>query len=474
MLALNAKRTTHFFLIAVLLFGCSIFISCSNEHRSTSSLPNIILIFADDLGYGDLGIYGHPTIKTPRLDQMAQEGAKLTSFYVSTSVCTPSRSALLTGRYPIHTGVIHNFGPDSEGGLPAEEETMAELLKARGYRTKAIGKWHLGAVPGFMPTDNGFDEYFGILYSNDMMPPWVKTRRPLQLYRNNDPTDELPVDQSTLTQRYTDEALEFIERAEDDPFFIYLPYAMPHLPIDASPRFRGKSAGGLFGDVIEEMDYHVGRILDKLEELGIDEHTMVIFTSDNGPWRNMPPRMYNTEPVEKWHAGTAGALSGSKATSYEGGYRVPCIIRWPEHIPDGQVISELLTTMDILPTLVGLTDANFPSKPLDGKNIWAVLTEEAASPHEYFYYVRGRYLEAVRDAEWKLIISPTLRTLESPELVNKELPVACELYHLSNDPYEYWDVADIRPKELQRLLTKMEVFANETGALIPENLCIPQ
>jgi len=230
------KLNTKIFLPVLL----GIFTACDSpdEVRTDHQRPNVVLIFADDLGYGRLSCYGHPTIQTPRLDRLAGEGIKLTSFYTAAAVCTPSRAGLLTGRYPLRVGLPGNLGPDSEGGLDREERTLAEALRANGYRTAAFGKWHLGAVPGYLPTDRGFDEYFGILYSNDMMPPWVNTRRPLHLYRNDQPTAELPVDQATLTQRYTDEAIRFLNVESDKPFFIYLPYAMPHLPLNASTGFR--------------------------------------------------------------------------------------------------------------------------------------------------------------------------------------------------------------------------------------------
>jgi len=376
-----------------LIASCTSTVEQQEDNSARTTKPNIILIFADDLGYGDLSCYGHPTIHTPRLDQMAQEGIKMTSFYAAACVCTPSRAGLLTGRYPLRVGMPGNLGPDSEGGLSKEERTLAEALKSNGYRTAAFGKWHLGAVSGYLPTDRGFDEYFGILYSNDMMPPWVNTKRPLHLYRNDQPTEEQPVDQTTITQRYTDEAIRFIKESEDQPFFIYLPHSMPHLPVYASKAFQGQSKGGRYGDVIEEIDANVGRILDVLKEEQLDENTLVIFTSDNGPWRNMPPRMFTTEPVEKWHGGSTGPLRGAKATTYEGGYRVPAIIRWPGKIPPAQVNAELATTMDIHTTILQVTDTDSPEKPLDGHDIWPLLTQNAVSPHQYYHYFRQRQLD---------------------------------------------------------------------------------
>lgn len=430
--------------------------------------PNVVIIFADDLGYGDLGCYGHPTIRTPRLDRMAREGIKLTSFYVGASVCTPSRAALLTGRYPLNVGLPGNLGPDSEGGLSLEERTLAEALSGNGYRTAAFGKWHLGAVPGYLPTDRGFDEYFGILYSNDMMPPWVNTERPLHLYRNDASTDEYPVDQTSLTQRYADEAIRFIEADDERPFFVYLPLAMPHLPIFASEPFNDRSAGGPYGDVIEEIDHNVGRILDVLRERKLEDNTLVIFTSDNGPWRNLPPRMIDSAPVEPWHAGSTGPLSGAKATSMEGGYRVPAIIRWPGRIPADQVSSEVLSTMDLHATILGLTETPNPEAPLDGKDAWASLTEGAPTPHEQFLYFTGRRLDGIRMGDWKLRIAPLADDWRSPELNTGEEAVVLTLHDLGADPYEQFNRAEEHPEIVSRLRAILRKKAEEMGARLAE------
>ncbi|GAB5521945.1 MAG: hypothetical protein RhofKO_41960 [Rhodothermales bacterium] len=440
-------------------------VSCQNSAPEPNR-PNVILIFADDLGYGDLSSYGHPTIHTPRLDQMGQEGIKLTSFYVAAPVCTPSRAALLTGRYPIRVGMAGNQGPDSPGGLPAEERTLAEALQAEGYRTAAFGKWHLGSTPGFFPTDHGFDEYFGFLYSNDMMPPWVNTQRPLQLYRNTTPLDEQPVDQRLLTQRYTKEAVRFIRESEGEPFFIYLPHSMPHLPLYASDDFAGQSAGGDYGDVIEELDWSTGRILDVLEEEGLDENTLVIFTSDNGPWRNLPPRMYTTEPVEPWHGGTTGPLRGAKGTTMEGGFRVPALLRWPGRIPAGQVSAEVATTMDLHRTILGLTGASLPDQPLDGLDVWPLLTKQAESPHDYYYYFWINELQGIRDATWKLRIAPPADSWISQEIQPAGRPAEVALHHMQNDPFEQFNVAEDHPEVVARLRTQMATFAEEVGATL--------
>jgi arylsulfatase A len=438
-----------------------------NSANKTSQPPNVIVIFCDDLGYGDTGIYGHPTIQTPHIDQMAREGIKLTSFYVAAPVCTPSRAALLTGRFPIRVGMPGNQGPDSKGGLSPEERTLAEAFKQKGYRTAAFGKWHLGSTPGYFPTDHGFDEYLGLLYSNDMIPPWVNTQRPLHLYRNDQPTEEQPVDQTTLTKRYTEAAISFIRESKGQPFFIYLPHSMPHMPVYASAAFEGKSKGGRYGDVIEEIDWGVGEILGELKKQKIDENTLVIFTSDNGPWRNMPPRMFTTEPVEKWHGGTTGPLRGAKATTHEGGFRVPAILRWPGKIPPKQTSAEIATTMDLHATLLGLIEAEPAPKPLDGKNIWNLLTASVDgndSPHQYYYYFLGNRLEGIRDREWKLRIAREADNWVSPELQSKSDPVVVQLFNLKNDPFEQFNLADEHPEIIERLKIEMRKMADDTGA----------
>jgi arylsulfatase A-like enzyme len=417
-----------------------------------------VVIFADDLGYGDLSVYGHPTIHTPNLDRMAYEGIKLTAFYASPA-CSPSRAALLTGRYALRAGVPQVLGPETPEGLPPGEVTLAEALKEENYRTAIVGKWHLGSSPGFLPTDQGFDAYYGLLYSNDMIPPWVQTTRPLRLHRDTEPVDEYPVDQTTLTRRYTEEAVRFIRESRDEPFFLYLAHAMPHLPISASGDFAGRSAGGRYGDVIEELDWSVGEVLAALEAEGLDENTLVVFTSDNGPWSNMPPRMSDTEPVEPWDAGTAGPLRGAKATNWEGGSRVPMIARWPGRIPPGQVSPALASTMDLFPTFLTLAGGSIPQdRPIDGKDIMPLLAGTGGSPHDYFYYLYPDRLVAVRDATWKLRVRRT----------DPDQPAVPELYNLSTDPYERFDVAAQHPEIVTRLREQMVALADETGAVMDD------
>jgi arylsulfatase A-like enzyme len=297
-----------------------------------------------------------------------------------------------------------------------------------------------------------------------MIPPWVNTERPLQLYRNTKPTDEQPVDQRTLTRRYTEEAVRVIRESAGQPFFIYLPHSMPHLPVYASDDISGRSKGGRYGDVIEELDWSTGRILDVLAEEGLDDNTLVIFTSDNGPWRNMPPRMFETEPVELWHGGTTGPLRGAKATTYEGGFRVPAILRWPERIPPGQVVAEMATTMDLHRTILGLTGAEIRGKPLDGLDLWPMLSRQEPSPRDYFYYYWIDRIDAVRDSTWKLRIAPPAYNWISPEVQPGDAPVQTELYNLKNDPFEQFNLAHEHPDVVARLRAAMVAFARETGA----------
>jgi arylsulfatase A len=431
-------------------------IRCSEDTGKTP--PNIVLFFADDMGYGDLGCYGHPTIRTPNLDRLALEGIRLTSFYAASPGCSPSRAALLTGRYPLRCGVPTVYGPETEEGLPESEITLADILKKQGYRTMAVGKWHLGhARQELMPTSRGFDHYFGLIYSNDMKRPWVQTDRPLSLYRDLDPVEQ-PVDQSTLTPRYTSEAIRFIKSARGAPFFLYVPLAMPHLPISASDKFRGTSRAGLYGDVIEEMDWSVGRILGTLKEEGMERNTIVIFTSDNGPWSNMPLRMLQ-EGVEKWHAGTTGHLRGTKWTSYEGGYRVPGIIRWPGKIPAGQVSADPASTMDLFTTLTRASGAEIPSeRVIDGLDILPFLEGRSESPSQLFFYERGQLCEAVRQGRWKYRLSNNAR----PEMAPGSPPEP-ELFDLDVDPGENHNLAERFPDVVSRLDRLLRDHAREVG-----------
>jgi arylsulfatase A-like enzyme len=420
---------------------------------SASRPPNIVIIFADDLGYGDLGVYGHPLITTPRLDRLASEGLKLTSFYASAPVCSASRYSLLTGRYASRAGLNGALMPESTNGLGADETTIADVLAAAGYRTGMVGKWHLGHQPGFFPTEHGFDSYFGLLYSNDMIRPWVQTDVPMRLYRG---TEALPgeVDNATLTERYTEEALSFISENSSRPFFLYLAHSMPHVPLGVSPRFAGRSANGRYGDVIEMIDWSTGQILDALANAGLERDTLVIFTSDNGPWMDMPPRMLVEPRVVRTDAGSAGPLRGSKGTSWEGGTRVPFLARWPGHIAAGSVSGDLATTLDLLPTLAGIACATLPAgRHVDGLDIRSFLEGLEPSPNEWFFYYNssGR-LEGVRDRRWKLHL--TFPATGEP---------VTELFDLLLDPSERWDVAAEHPDVVARLAGRMREFAADIG-----------
>lgn len=414
--------------------------------------PNFIILFADDLGYGDLGCYGHDQIRTPNLDRLAAEGARLTSYYAAASVCTPSRVGLLTGRYPMRAGQPNNFGPDSPSGLRASEVLLPQLLKPLGYRTMIIGKWHLGHQPReFLPTSRGFDHYFGLPYSNDMIPPFVKTERPLMLYRDAD-TVEAVTDQARLTERYTNEAVKFIKAggAADQPFFLYVPYAMPHLPLAVSPERRGKSPAGLYGDVIEEVDWSAGEILRAVRERGIEQDTMILFLSDNGPWNDLPPRMLQ-KGNEWWHTGSPGPLRGSKGGSYEGGFRVPGIARWTGRIPAGQVLREMACGLDWFPTIAAAAGAKLPEgRVYDGFDLMPMLSQRAASPRREFFYFVGPALHGVRQGAWKY------------RRAGEQGPA--ELYQVERDVSERYNRAVEEPELTARLAARMAEFTREVVA----------
>lgn len=323
--------------------------------------PNFVVIFADDLGYGDLSSYGSPNIRTPHIDTLARDGVKLTDFYSASPVCTPSRAGLLTGRYPVRSGMVRVLFPREEAGLPAGEITIAEALQQQGYATAMIGKWHLGDRPEHSPLRHGFDVRYGLPFSNDMTRPHTSWPEPLRLYTQDDVAEE-GVDQSTLTRRYVDRAIEFIEANREGPFFLYLPFSMPHWPWFSTEEFDGRSLKGPYGDTIEEIDANVGRLLAALSRLGLDEETLVIFTSDNGG-------------AGRQGAGSNGTLRGFKGQTYEGGMREPFLARWPGKIPAGEVRHGLASTMDLFPTLVKLAGGEPPSdRPFDGVDLWPLLS----------------------------------------------------------------------------------------------------
>jgi arylsulfatase A len=448
------------FLLAVCLCGAT---SLAEERP-----PNFVIIFADDLGYGDLSCYGHPTIRTPRLDQMAREGMRFTQFYSASSVCTPSRAALMTGRLPIRNGMCSDrrrvLFPNSGGGLPPEEITLASALKPLGYATACIGKWHLGHLPRFLPTSHGFDAYFGIPYSNDMdrvndvapsgraafWDPKIEYWH-VPLMRDTE-IIERPADQTTITRRYTEEAIRFIREHREEPFFVYLPHNLPHVPLFRSPEFEGVSARGLYGDVIEEIDWSVGAILDALTELDLAEHTFVFFTSDNGPWLTFDD-----------HGGSAGPLKDGKGCTWEGGMREPGIAWWPGKIEPGQVSLELATTMDLFPTCVRLAGGELPDdRILDGVDLSPVLFGTGPNPRETVYYYRGTRLMAVRYGPWKAhfitqgAYGPAARQVEE-----HDPPV---LFNLDVDPSERFNVNEEHPEVLARIA---EIVAEHRANLDP-------
>ena len=413
--------------------------------------PNIILIYMDDMGYGDLECYGHPLIKTPHINQLAEGGIRFTSFYAPAAVCTPSRAGLLTGRYPVRNAPS-NFGPESTGGLPLSETTLADVLKEAGYRTAIVGKWHLGHLPEYLPTSRGFDAFYGLPYSNDMILPWCPWLTPqdkLMLYQDTAATIEIGKNQDNLTLDYTEKALSFIRENRDHPFFLYLAHSMPHLPIAVPPQFRGRSTAGLYGDVIELVDWTVGEILKTLQEEQLEENTLIIFTSDNGPWHNLPDRMLQ-DGVERWHTGSTGLLRGAKATTYEGGLRVPAIMYWPGQIPPYQVNHELVSALDVFPTLIEISGAMVSDTlKVDGFNLMPLLKGTANSPRSSFIYCKGKTIQAVRNNSWKF---------------RSTLQDGSQLFNLEEDPSEKYNRIDDFPEIAQSLKQEMQAFAEETQA----------
>ncbi|MDI6449299.1 sulfatase family protein [Anaerobaca lacustris] len=424
--------------------------------------PNFIVIFCDDLGYGDLGCFGHPTIRTPHLDRMATEGQKWTSFYVGASVCTPSRAALLTGRLPIRSGMCSSVRrvlfPDSAGGLPQSEITIARALKPQDYATACVGKWHLGHLPQYLPTRHGFDSYFGIPYSNDMDRVAGEGRQafwdPKIEYWNvplmrDEEIIERPADQNTITKRYADEAVRFIEQKRNEPFFLYLAHSLPHVPLFTSDEFRDTSRRGLYGDVIEEIDAGVGRILDTLRKHNLDENTFVVFTSDNGPWL----------PFNE-HGGSAGLLREGKGCTYEGGMRVPTVCWWPGRIKPG-VVLDMGATMDLYTTILKLAGAEVPSdRVVDGLDLQPALFGTGPSPRNTMFYYRGTELYAVRKGPYKAHFV-TRSAYGSDKPVKHDPPV---LYHLEHDPSEKNDVAKNHPDVIAEIIKEVE---RHRATLIP-------
>jgi arylsulfatase A-like enzyme len=414
--------------------------------NAANKKPNIIIILTDDLGYGDLSCYGHPSIRTPNLDRMAVEGLRFTDFYAGQSLCTPSRAALMTGRLPIRSGMAggpgrHVLYPNNPGGLPPEEITIAEALKSAGYATGAIGKWHLGDLPDYLPTKNGFDSFFGLPYSNDS--DWLDPKFRKSETMSRDPVPgrfnvpllrgtniiERPVIQETLTKRYTEEAIRFMEQNKKKPFFLYFAHTFPHVPLFASEKFKGKSSRGRYGDAVEEVDWSVGEVLNWLRKERLDENTFVIFTSDNGPWLD-----------KKWNGGSGGALRDGKAGTWEGGYRVPAIVRWPGKISPG-VTHQMASAMDLYPTALKLAGVEMPNdRPFDGIDMTPLLFNGKPHRDTQFYYY-GDQLYAVRKGHYKAHFT----THDGYSKVPAEQHNPPLLFNVAEDPSERFDIAAEHP-----------------------------
>jgi arylsulfatase A-like enzyme len=418
------------------------------QSAEAASPPNIILVFMDDLGYGDIGSFGATRQETPHLDQMATEGMRLTDFYSTCSVCTPSRSSLMTGCYPRRVNMhvdeknLCVLFPAARKGLSPDEVTIAELLKQQGYATACLGKWHLGDHPDFLPTSQGFDYYFGIPYSNDMNRKEV----PLPLVRN-ETVIEVPVKQETITQRYTEEAVRFITTNKKRPFFLYLPHTAVHLPLFPGKSFQGKSQNGRYGDWVEEVDASMGTIFETLKSEGLDDNTLVLFTSDNGSQRE----------------GSNDPLRGKKGRTDEGGMRVPCVVRWPGKIPAGSSSGEITATIDLLPTFARLAGTSAPrDRIIDGKDIWPILSgqPQARSPHEAFYYYQMDQLQAVRSGPWKLFVAMDAkkRNWGKPEPAQP-----LKLFNLATDIHEDNNLATAKPDVVKRLLVLAEKARRDLG-----------
>ena len=419
----------------IILFFILTFLACNNKSQEK---PNIVFILTDDLAYADLSSYGSNDIETPFLDKMASDGVKLNSYYAAQAVCSASRAAILTGCYPNRLGISGAFGPKSKKGINPNEFLVSEMLKENDYKTGIFGKWHLGDAEKFLPTNHGFDEFYGILFSNDM---WkFHPERPqdypdeLMLYRNDNPIQPL-IDQSDLTKNITDESIRFIEENKDNQFFLYIAHPQPHVPLFVSNEFRGRTGNGLFADVISEIDFSVGRVMEALEKNNLTENTIIVFTSDNGPWLSYGD-----------HAGSSGIFREGKGTAWEGGQRVPCIIKYPKEIKANTIIDEPVMGIDWMPTFSHITGSKLSNNKIDGKNIWPLLTQkQKKSPHkELYFYYRQNELHAVRSGNWKLYFPRTYRSLNGKEGGKNGIPVkydfnevkSNELYNLKEDPGE--------------------------------------
>lgn len=441
---------------------------------ASDRLPNIVVIFIDDMGYADIGPFGANPELTPNLNRMAAEGRRFTNFYVSQAVCSASRASLLTGCYNVRVGIMGALGPRSDIGIHQDEVTLGELCQQKNYATACFGKWHLGHHRQFLPLQNGFDEYFGLPYSNDMWPfhPEVRhlsmeerlKRWPhLPLIEGNETivAEVTDVEQRQLTTQYTEHAVSFIDRHAADPFFLYVPHSMVHVPLYVSDKFEGKSGAGLFGDVVMEVDWSVGQIMGALERNNLQENTLVIFTSDNGPWLSYGD-----------HAGSAKPLREGKGTMFDGGCRAPCVMWWPGRIRPNSQCDEPAMTIDIFPTVAELIGAELPSHKLDGRSIWPLIAGEAGavSPQEAYYFYYGGELQAIRSGSWKLHFKHSYRTLNGRPGGTGGIPVRYanavieqSLYDLAADPGETENVAALHPEVVERLSALAERARAELG-----------
>lgn len=473
------KPTLFFLLLCLLAISCT----PTEESATSDQPPNVVVVFIDDEGYGDIGVYGATGFQTPNLDQMAAQGMRFTNYYAAQPVCSASRAGLLTGCYPNRIGFSGALFPHDSTGMNAEEWTMAEMFKDKGYATACFGKWHLGWQKEFLPLQHGFDEYTGVPYSNDMWPrsdvtgelvpenKWRSRNPELPLISGNETIERITSlqDQDKLTTLYTEKAVDFINRKADQPFFLYVPHTMAHIPLGVSDKFRGKSEQGLYGDVMMEIDWSVGEINKALEANNIADNTIVIFTTDNGPWLN-----YGN------HGGSAGGLREGKTTSWEGGQRVPFIIRWPGQTPAGTVCSQLACAIDLLPTFAGIVDGKMPEKKIDGVDIAALWQGDfSSSPRETILYYYGKNnLNAVRKGNWKLVLPHVWRSYDAEPgrdgasgrrvRMTVEEP---ELYNMMRDPGEQYNVIEYHPEKVAELMQVVEQARQELGDLNAE---IPQ
>lgn len=456
---------------------------CPQQGDAKTKPVNIVLVFIDDMGFGDLGCYGATGYKTPNLDRMASQGVRFTNFVSAQAVCSASRAGIMTGCYPNRVGISGALMPDSKIGLNPDEETIAEILKPQQYKSIAIGKWHLGCQKQFLPLQQGFDEYLGLPYSNDMWPvnydgtPITKESKgrkfgypTLPLIEGNETVKEIRTleDQSELTTIYTERAVRFIAENKKNAFFIYLAHSMCHVPLAVSGKFKGKSEQGLFGDVIMEIDWSVGEIMKSLEANGLTNNTLIVFTSDNGPWLNFGN-----------HAGSAGGLREGKGASFEGGQREPCIMKWPGHIPEGTICNKLSSTIDLLPTFAEITKSELPKKKIDGVNILPLMQGNTeANPRETFlYFYRKNSLEGIRKGNWKLVFAHPGRTYHGfqpgkdgfPGGTNENFLYEEGLYDLRRDPGEQYDVKVFYPEVLAELKKLADEAREDLGDDLTNN-----